>query len=75
MQLATRTQKVDEKIESFDIHGSSIVIEGTRTFFSHMLNRKKSTNPTFNKRKKEFKTLNNQLTTKNFSGGGRFIIS
>ena len=48
---------------------SSIVIEGTGQFgfFLQILKRKKNTFPTFNKPKKEFSTLNDQLSTKNLS--------
>ena len=37
--------------------------------------KKKNKNPTLNKPKKEFTTQNNQLSTKNLPGGGRFIIN
>ena len=54
---------------------SSIVIEGIRTLFSQIKKSNNNTNPTFNKPKKEFSTLNNQLSTKKFSEGGKFIIN
>ena len=46
-------------------------------FFFHMFFSKKETNPnpTFNKPIKEFITLNDQLSTKNFPQGERFIIN
>ena len=64
--------KTKVKIKTF----SSIVIEGIKTlFFSEIKKKKqkkKKTNPTFNKSEKEFSTLNNQLSTKKLQ---RFIIN
>ena len=58
---------------------SRTVIEVTRLlfFFFHMFFSKKETNPnpTFNKPIKEFITLNDQLSTKNFPQSERFIIN
>ena len=51
-------------------NNSSIVIGSIWTAFFHKFYKeKKNANSTFNKAKKEFNTLNNQLSTKKFSRG------
>ena len=47
----------------------------TLLLFSTNFKKKRNINPTFNKPKKEFSTLNNQLSTKKLSSGERSIIN
>ena len=59
-------------------HFISILTEGIRTlliFFFINFKKKKNRNPTFNKPKKKISTLNNQVSTKIFLEGQRFIIN